>query len=292
MADQYQLDMWVYETLRGSYRQGVRVLRTLFSGKSDFQQVDIIETKDYGRMLLNDGLFMLSEKDEFVYHDMIAHVPLFTHPNPKTVLIIGGGDGGTAREVLRHAEVEKVVMVEIDRMVVDACREFIPQTSSALTDARLELHIDDGVKYVKETDKKFDVVIVDSTDPIGPAAPLFDTVFYKNVYNILAEDGICVSQAETPWDPEDVQSYMLKNQKEVFPHLYLYMYANMMYPGGHWCFGFASKKYNPVRDLDVERVKKSGLECIYYNEDVHKAAFMLPTYMRKKFRAYLDEVAW
>jgi len=292
MADGYQLDMWAYETLRKNYRQGVKVIKTLFSGKSEFQQVDVLETEDYGRILLNDGLFMLSEKDEFVYHDMISHVPLFVHPNPKRVLIIGGGDGGTAREVLRHKNIERVVMVEIDKMVVDACREFISQTSNSLTDKRLELRIEDGVQYVRESKEFFDVILIDSTDPIGPAAPLFDQAFYQNAYNILSEDGIVVSQAETPWDPEDVQSYMLQNQRKVFPKLFLYIYANMMYPGGHWCLGFASKKYHPILDFDVNRVKISGLEFSYYNEEVHRGAFMLPTFIKKKFNMYLDKISW
>ena len=159
-----------------------------------------------GKMLLNDGLVMLTERDEFVYHDMIVHVPLFVHPNPKSVLIIGGGDGGTAREVLRHRGVERVVMVEIDQMVVDACIDHIPQTACELDNERLELIIDDGVAFVANTEEKFDVILVDSTDPIGPAQPLFGPEFYQNIHRVLNEDGIVVSQGESPWYHAEMQA--------------------------------------------------------------------------------------
>ena len=156
-------NLYVEEKMEDKYALKFKVNKVLFSGKSPFQTVDVVETELLGKMLLNDGLIMVTEKDEFVYHDMIAHVPMFTHPNPKKVLVIGGGDGGTAREVLRHKGVERCVMVEIDEMVVNACKEHIPQTSSALSDPRLELIIGDGIKYVKETKEKFDVILVDST---------------------------------------------------------------------------------------------------------------------------------
>lgn len=191
--------MWVEEQMEDFLKISFRAEKVLFSGKSEFQTVDVLETRGHGKMLLNDGLVMLTERDEFIYHDMITHVPLFIHPKPKSVLVIGGGDGGTAREVLRHKGVESVVMVEIDAMVIDACIEFIPQTSSELSNPKLELIVGDGVEYVANTKKKFDVIIVDSTDPIGPAAPLFGTEFYQNIKNILTDDGIVVSQAESPF---------------------------------------------------------------------------------------------
>ncbi|MEE3078240.1 MAG: spermidine synthase, partial [Bdellovibrionota bacterium] len=165
---------WIYERNEEGFSLGFKVKERLFCGKSDFQKVEIVDTYSHGKVLLNDDLVMLSERDEFAYHDMITHLPLFTHGNPKNVLVIGGGDGGTAREVLRHESVERCVMVEIDKMVVDACIEHIPVTSKDLTNhPKLELLIEDGVKYVKETKERFDVIIIDSTDPIGPATPLF-----------------------------------------------------------------------------------------------------------------------
>ena len=204
-------ELWVTEQTKGYMKTSFRVEKTLFSGRSPFQSVDVVECPFYGRMLLNDGLVMVSEKDEFVYHDMIAHVPLFVHPEPRDVLVIGGGDGGTAREVLRHPGVESCTMVEIDRMVVEACREHIPLTASVLdgSDPRLDLVIGDGVAFVRETGKKFDVVLVDSTDPIGPATPLFGPEFYDDVFSVLKDDGIVVSQGESPWHEVEVQRSLM-----------------------------------------------------------------------------------
>ena len=161
------LDLWVKETHQDSVALGFKVEETLFSGKSPFQQVDVVKTKGHGAMLLNDGIIMVSERDEYVYHEMIAHVPLFVHPNPSRVLVIGGGDGGTVREVVKHQNLSRAVMVEIDEMVVNACREHMPSVSYALDDPRVELIIGDGVKYVESTDETFDVVLIDSTDPTG-----------------------------------------------------------------------------------------------------------------------------
>ncbi len=191
--------------------------RVLFSGKSPFQRVDIVETAGHGRMLLNDGLVMVSERDEHVYHEMIAHVPLFVHSRPQRVLVIGGGDGGTVREVLRHPSVEHVRLVEIDQMVVDACREHLPATAACLSDPRVQVTIADGVRFVAETDERYDVVLVDSTDPIGPAAPLFGREFYGNVRDVLTERGIVVSQAENPFYEQAAQRSLLATLRDRVP---------------------------------------------------------------------------
>lgn len=252
----------------------------LFEGQSEFQNVKVANTKGFGKMLLNDDLVMVTEKDEFIYHDMISHVPLFVHPSPKKVLVIGGGDGGTAREVIRHASVEMCTMVEIDKMVVDACKEFIPQTSNKLDDPRVNLLIEDGVKFVKETDEKFDVILIDSTDPIGPAQPLFGEEFYQDVYNCLSEDGILVSQGESPFYETTMQKKLLSLVKP-FAIAQFYNFHNMTYPGGLWSFLFASKKYHPVKDFDASKVEASGLEFEYYNAETHTSAFALPQFMKK-----------
>ncbi|NMP17738.1 polyamine aminopropyltransferase [Thalassotalea sp. Y01] len=274
-------ELWIEEKFQDFLSLKIKVEKVLFSGKSDFQTVDVVETRGHGKMLLNDGLIMVTERDEFAYHDMIAHVPLFVHPNPKNVLIIGGGDGGTAREVLRHSGVEKCTMVEIDAMVVKACREHIPQTSCEFDNPRLNLLIADGVKFVKETNEKFDVVIIDSTDPIGPAAPLFGPEFYQDVFNCMADDGVVVSQGESSWYAMDIQQSLLHVLNSVFPQCFLYNFSNLTYPGGLWSFTFASKKYHPLQDFNRSRVHNSGLEFDYYNCAVHKAAFSLPNFARK-----------
>lgn len=281
-------DLWVEEKFQDFLGLRLKVEKVLFSGQSEFQTVDVVETKGHGRMLLNDGLIMVTERDEFAYHDMISHLPLFVHPDPKNVLVIGGGDGGTAREVIRHPGVEKCTMVEIDAMVVDACKEFIPQTSAALADPRINLLIEDGVKFVKETKEKFDVIIVDSTDPIGPATPLFGVEFYQDVYQCLSDNGIVVSQGESSWYAMDVQESLLKVINQIFPRSWLYSFSNLTYPGGLWSFTFASKSLHPIEDFDPARVDASGLEFDYYNKALHQAAFALPNFVRKGLKGLIE----
>ncbi len=281
-------DLWIEEKPYDFLGLRLKVNKVLFSGKSEFQTVDIVETQGHGKMLLNDGLIMVTERDEFAYHDMIAHVPLFVHPNPKNVLIIGGGDGGTAREVIRHSSVEKCVMVEIDSMVVDACKEHIPQTAAALNNPKVELIIGDGVKYVKETDIKFDVILVDSTDPIGPATPLFGSEFYAEVYNCLTDNGIVVSQGESSWYAMDIQQSLLTVLNKQFQRTYLYSFSNLTYPGGLWSFTFASKSLDPMEDFVSSKVKESGLEFDYYNQELHVACFALPNFARKGLKGLIE----
>ncbi|MGB0454410.1 MAG: polyamine aminopropyltransferase [Bacteriovoracaceae bacterium] len=275
-------DLWIEEKHSDYLGNRYKVEKVLFSGQSQFQKVDVVETKGHGKMLLNDGLVMVTERDEFIYHDMIAHVPLFVHPNPQKVLVIGGGDGGTAREVLRHPKVKKCVMVEIDEMVVNACKEHIPQTSSVFSHQLLDLKIEDGLKFVKETKEKFDVILVDSTDPIGPAQPLFGPEFYQDISNCLTDNGIVVSQCESPHYEETMQTKLVSILNEIFPICTLYSYHNLTYPGGHWCFSFASKGLHPIHDFDKKRVIESNLEFEYYNEDIHVGAFALPSFLKKR----------
>jgi spermidine synthase len=272
---------WIEERYWDFFATRFRVDRVLFSGQSPFQRVEIVQTAGHGKMLLNDGLVMISERDEFIYHEMIAHVPLFIHPQPRRVLVIGGGDGGTVREAIKHDTVEHCRLVEIDEMVVDACRKFIPMTASALEDPRVQVTIADGVEFVSRTDETYDVVIVDSTDPIGPAQPLFGPEFYGNVRRVLTDRGIVVSQGESAFLGVETQESLLRILGGRFQQVNLYNYTNMTYPAGLWSFTFASKGLRPVTDFDPERVQKSGIAFKYYNPSVHTAAFALPEFARK-----------
>lgn len=288
MAGNNKPALWVHEIHRGMVSLGFRVEKTLFSGQSPFQKVDVVKTAGHGKMLLNDGIVMLSEKDEFVYHEMIAHVPLFVHPNPHRVLIIGGGDGGTAREVLKHKNVTSVVMVEIDKMVVDACRAHMPSVSGALDDPRLELVLDDGVEYAKRAKRTFDVAIIDSTDPIGPAAPLFDGTFYNNIARLLSPDGIMITQSESPFYDREIQLSMFSNQRPYFSRLHMYLFPTLTYPGGLWSFGFASKSRCPISDFNKNRAAEANMKMRYYNTQMHRAAFALPEFVKKPLSHLLD----
>ncbi|MFG1498663.1 polyamine aminopropyltransferase [Halobacteriovorax sp. XZX-3] len=283
-------NLWIEERYKDFYGMRYKVENVLYSKKTEFQTVDVVETKGHGKMLLNDGLVMVTERDEIAYHDMISHVPLFVHPNPKNVLVIGGGDGGTAREVLRHASVEKCTMVEIDGAVCEACMEFIPQTAEVLKGhPKLDLIIGDGVKFVQETTEKFDVIIIDSTDPIGPAAPLFGPEFYTNVNKCLADNGIVVSQGESPWFEAEIQKSMLGVLNDIFKNTFIYNFSNLTYPGGLWSFTFATKgDTHPINDFREEAVAESGLEFSYYNAGLHKAAFYLPTFMKKNLEGLIQ----
>jgi spermidine synthase len=285
-----KLDLWVTETHKNLVSLGFRVERTLFSGKSAYQQVDVVETAGHGTLLLNDGIVMVSERDEFVYHEMIAHVPLFTISEPRSVLIIGGGDGGTAREVLRHKSIKRAVMVEIDEMVVDACKKHMPSVSCALEDPRLELIIDDGVKYAQNCTETFDAVLIDSTDPIGPAQPLFDRSFYKTIAGLLSENGVMISQSESPFYDTEIQNSMFSNQRPFFEKIHMYTFSTITYPGGLWSFGFASNGLCPIRDFDPKRAAAPGMDMQYYNPAVHKAAFALPCFVTKGLTGLIDPV--
>ncbi len=280
------IDLWVSENFNDVYRMNYKVKETLYSKESDFQKIDVVSTEHLGKVLFNDGLLMTSERDEFVYHEMITHVPMSSHPNPKKVLIIGGGDGGTAREVLKYESVEKVVMVEIDPCVIEACKEHIKVTSCELENPKLELIIDDGLKYVKNTTEKFDVVLVDSTDPIGPAAPLFDIAFYSDIHSCLTESGIVVSQCENPFLAIEMQKKLLGIKAELFDKVAVYNDSNITYPGGLWSFSFASKTQDPILDAKPlpENISK---DLKYYNQQVHKACFALPQFQKNEVKEHL-----
>ncbi len=273
---------WIEEYTYDYYAAKYRAKAKLFSEQSPYQLIEIYDVEKFGKMLVHDGCVMITEWDEFIYHEMIAHVPLFVHPHPRRVLVIGGGDGGTVREILRHPLVERVVLAEIDAVVVRAAKEFFPAVSFGLDDPRCDVRICDGVRFVQETEERFDIVIVDSTDPVGPAEPLFDTSFYADVQRILTRNGICVAQAESPHYYEDIQAHMLKNQSDIFDTVAMYYFVNLTYPGGFWCFSFASKGVSPTEGLNIARIDSRPFTTRYYNAAIHQAAFVLPEFLRQR----------
>ncbi len=276
------MDLWYTEKHSDNVGITMKITKTLFSGKSEFQQLDIVETLEYGKMMLLDGLVMVTERDEFVYHDMITHPALFTHPAPKKVLVIGGGDGGSIREIMKHPEVELAVLCEIDGLVIDKSIEYLPSMACEIdgSNPRVKLHVDDGLAYIRAHQNEFDIILVDSTDPIGPAVGLFEEDFYRLVHAALKEDGIMVAQSESPFYHAEIQKSMFRNLRAVFPVVEMYQAFIPTYPSGLWSFAFASKKYHPVRDFDRQRAAERGFTTRYYNEDLHLGAFMLPTFAR------------
>lgn len=277
------MELWYSENHTDNAKFSMRVIQHLFTGKSAFQQIDVFDTYEFGRVLVIDGVVMLTEKDEFIYHDMITHVAMATNPDIRKVLVIGGGDGGTVRELCRYKTIEKIELVEIDDLVVRASKKYLPFTSSNLDDRRVTVYIEDGIKFVKGKNDVYDLIIVDSTDPIGPGEGLFTTEFYSNCFNALTEKGILVNQNESPYYEHNAREMMRSTSKlkKIFPIVEVYQYHIPTYPSGHWLFGFASKVLHPTKDLAKERWESIGLKTKYYNTTLHIGAFALPTYVKE-----------
>lgn len=273
------MDLWFTERQSENLSIGLRIERTLHSEQTEFQGMDVVETLQYGRMLVLDGCVMTTDKDEFVYHEMLAHVGMHTHPNPKKVLVVGGGDGGVIREIIKHPSVEKAVLAEIDGRVVEISKQYFPHIAQGLADPRVDVQVVDGIKYVQEHPNEFDVIYIDSTDPIGPAVGLFAKEFYQAVFRALKEDGLFVAQTESPFANRDLIRNVQKDVREVFPNTYLYLAFIPTYPTGMWSFTMGSKKHNP---LEVSECRVSDTK--YYTNAVHRASFALPPFVEELTR--------
>lgn len=271
-------NQWITEEQTPHLHLSTEVDKVMYSDQSDFQKIEVAHSLQYGNMLVLDGVFQTSEKEEFVYHEMMAHVPLFLHPNPKRVLIIGGGDGGVARECVRHPEVESVTMVEIDGKVVELAKEFLPTISQAMREnhPKLTVIIGDGLAHVRDKEDYYDVIIVDCSDPIGPGEGLFQEPFYKDVYKALKEDGLFVQQTESPFLHQPLIHDVFEVVDRNFPIARLYTAFIPLYPAGMHCFTMGSKKYDP---LTWTSNRPKTFETKYYNEDIQKAAFALPNFV-------------
>jgi spermidine synthase len=278
------LELWFTENWTDKTRFSIKVKEQLYSEKSKFQQIDFFESYEFGKFFTLDGYMMVNEKDEFIYHDMIVHVPMATNPNIKKVLVVGGGDGGTVRELTRYDNIEEIHMVEIDERVVRLCQKYLPITSSKLEDPRVKLLFKDGLKYVADCDSEsYDLILVDSTDPISVGEGLFSNEFYRNCHRILTKEGILVNQHESPYFKVFSDEMQKAHNKinNIFEIAEVYQFHIPTYASGHWLFGFASKKYHPVKDHKAEEWEKLGLETKYYNSALHKGAFALPNYVKK-----------
>ncbi len=278
------MELWYTEDHVETVRFSIKVKEQLVHRVSPFQEIDIFDSQEFGRFFTLDGLMMLTEKDEFIYHEMIVHVPMATNLKIRRVLVIGGGDGGTVRELTRYPHVEHIDMVDIDELVVQTCREFLPTTSCRLDDPRVHLYFEDGLKFVRRFENAYDLIIVDSTDPFGPGEGLFTKEFYGNCFKALTADGILVNQHENPYYYDTYAQAMLRAHRRIyglFPLCRVYQAHIPTYPSGHWLFGFASKVHDPVRSLDADAWNALGIETRYYNTDLHVGSFMIPNYVKK-----------
>lgn len=277
------MDLWFSEMHTDNVKLSIRIDKQLYSGQSDFQRIDVFESYDLGKVLVLDGFLMFTEKDEFIYHEMMVHVPMAVHPEVKKVLVIGAGDGGVIRELSGYKNIERIDLVEIDPMVVEVCKKYIPQTSLKMEDPRVHIYYEDGLRFTRRKDDYYDLIIVDSTDPFGPGESLFTKEFYGNSYKALKEDGIMVNQHESPFYPQDALACKRAHKRIVdsFPIARIYQAHIPTYPSGHWLFGFASKTYHPLKDLKEERWNERKLETKYYTTKLHLGAFYLPKYVEE-----------
>ena len=275
----------VSETLYQGYAQSFEVTEQLFEVNTGHQHLEIVNTPFMGRVMLLVGVVQTTEKDEFIYHEMMVHVPLFAHPNPKRVLIIGGGDGGILREVSRHKNIEHITQVEIDQSVIDMCKEYFPNHSKgAFDDPRANIVIADGKDFVANCSEKFDVIISDSTDPIGPGEVLFTSDFYADEKNnCLAEGGIMVAQNGVPFMQGDEIATTHQRLSKIYADNSFYVMPVPTYIGGFMTLAWASDDSSLRRQTAEQiqsRIDAAGFDTRYYNADVHVASFALPNYVK------------
>ncbi|GHU45820.1 spermidine synthase [Clostridia bacterium] len=280
------MDLWFSEFHTDNVKLSIKVDRQLYSGQSKFQRIDVFESPEFGRFLTLDGYMMLTEKDEFIYHDMIVHLPMAVRRNIKDVLVIGAGDGGVVRELSRYYHIEKIDLVEIDGDVIEVCKKYLPLTACGFEDPRVNVHIQDGLKFVRKPKDAYDLIIVDSTDPFGPGEGLFTKEFYGNCYKALREDGIMVNQHESPFYAADEKACRRSHRRivESFPISRVYQAHIPTYPSGHWLFGFASKTIHPIMDFDPSYWNSLDISTKYYNTQLHIGAFALPNYVEDMLR--------
>ncbi|SLK22600.1 Putative Spermidine synthase [Clostridium chauvoei JF4335] len=276
------MELWYTENQTENVNFSMKVKKHLYSNQSSFQKIDVLDTYEFGRVLVIDNWTMVTEKDEFIYHEMITHVAMATNENIENVLVIGAGDGGTVRELTRYKNICNIDMVEIDEDVVKASKEFLPFTANKLDDERVNLLFEDGIKFIKGKEKVYDLIIVDSTDPIGPGEGLFTTEFYKDCFDALTDKGILINQCESPYYPNNQREMRrsFNKLKDLFNVCEAYQYHMPTYPSGHWMFCFASKDLHPIKDFNAEKWNALGLKTKYYNTDLHIGAFMLPNYVK------------
>lgn len=277
------MELWFSEFHARDVKHSIRVNRHLYSRKSDYQQIDIFETPEFGRVLALDGNVMLTERDEFIYDEMVTHVPMSVHPGIQDILVIGAGDGGVVRELTRYETVRRIDLVEMDPQVVDACRIYLPENACRLDDSRVHIYFDNALRFIRRCKDQYDLIIVDSNDPFGPSEGYFTREFYGICYNALHEDGIMVNQQGSPFYKHDAEAMQRSHKRIVstFPISRVYQAHIPTYAAGYWLFGFASKKYHPINDFQAEKWLSLHLRTQYYTTKLHIGAFYLPAYLER-----------
>ena len=284
------MELWFSECHAPDVKHSLRVNRHLYSKKSEYQQIDIFDTPEFGRVLALDGNVMLTERDEFIYDEMITHVPMSVHKNAKDILVIGAGDGGVVKELTRYDRVERIDLVEMDGEVIEACRTYLPENACRLDDSRVHIYFDNALRFIRRCSNEYDLIIVDSNDPFGPSEGYFTREFYGICYNALREDGIMVNQQGSPFYKHDAEAMQRSHKRIVntFPISRVYQAHIPTFAAGYWLFGFASKKYHPVDDLDPEAWNALNLRTRYYTTRLHRGAFYLPAFLEEMLQEVED----
>ena len=277
------MELWFSDYHTEDVKLDIKIEKQLFGADTDFQRIDVFESKEFGRFISCDGTIVFSEKDEFVYDEMIVHVPMAVHPHVRKVLVIGGGDGGVARELTHYDEIEEIDVVETDHVFIDVCRDYFPDNACGLDDPRVTVFNANGLRFLRTKVDEYDLIISDAIDPLGHAAGLFTKEFYGNCFRALKEDGIMVYQHGSPFYDEDEETCRAMHRKasHSFPISRVYQAHIPTCPSGYWLFGFASKKYHPLDDFRPEEWKKLGIKTRYYTTNLHRGAFMLPGYVEQ-----------
>ena len=277
------MEMWFHDEHTDNVKLAIRVDYQVFSAQSEIQRIDVLESKEFGKILVVDGDLMLTEKDEFIYHEMISHVPMAVHPQVEKILVIGGGDGGVVRELAKYDTVEQIDVVEADPLLVEVCRKYFPQMACSLNDPRVHIYHEDGLRFIRSKSDAYDLIIIDSPNPFGAGEGLFTKEFYGNCFNALHEDGIMINQHESPFYKEEAFQCQRMHKRiiESFPISRIYQAHIPSYPSGHWLFGFASKRYHPIHDMDGIQWKLRGIQTKYYWPRLHEGVFALPAYVEE-----------
>lgn len=281
------MELWFSEFHAPDVKHSIRINRHLYSQKSNYQQIDIFDTPEFGRVLTLDGNVMLTERDEFIYDEMITHVPMSVHPDIRDILVIGAGDGGVVKELTRYSNIEKIDLVEMDPQVIGSLRAFTCRKMHAdLMTRGVHIYYDNALRFIRKCHSSYDLIIVDSTDPFGPSEGYFTREFYGICYNALRDDGIMVNQQGSPFYKQDAEAMQRSHQRIVntFPISRVYQAHIPTYAAGYWLFGFASKKFHPLDDFNAEKWNKLNLETKYYTTRLHIGSFYLPAFLEKMLK--------
>ena len=274
-------EIWFSDVQTDNVKLNIRLDKQLFSAISEYQRIDVFQSPAFGRFVALDGDVIFSEADEFIYNEMVTHVPMAVHPHVKKVLIIGGGDGGVAREYTAYPEIEEIDVVEPDEQFVEVCKEYFPEAAKGFEDLRVQVFHQDGLRFLRGRSDEYDIIINDATDPFGHTEGLFTKEFYGSCFKALKADGIMVYQHGSPFFDEDESAFRSMHNKvyRSFPISRVYQAHIPTCTSGYWMFGFASKKYHPIEDFDPVRWNARGLKTEYYTTNLHIGAFMLPKYV-------------